>query len=29
VKKLIAALRTPAVKKFIEEKYKGEVVPAF
>lgn len=29
VKKLVAALKTPAVKKFIEEKYKGAVVPAF
>ncbi|WP_172202253.1 MetQ/NlpA family ABC transporter substrate-binding protein [Niveibacterium sp. COAC-50] len=29
LKKLVAALRTPAVKKFIEEKYKGAVVPAF
>ncbi len=29
VKKLVAALRTPAVKKFIAEKYKGAVVPAF
>jgi len=29
VKKLVNALHTPAVKKFIEEKYKGAVVPAF
>lgn len=29
VKKLVAALKTPAVKKFIEEKYKGAVVSAF
>ena len=29
LKKLADALRTPAVKKFIEEKYKGAVVPAF
>lgn len=29
VKKLVEALRTPAVKQFIEEKYKGAVVPAF
>ncbi|MBC3919732.1 MetQ/NlpA family ABC transporter substrate-binding protein [Undibacterium sp. CY18W] len=28
-KKLIAALNSPEVKKFIEEKYKGAVVPAF
>ncbi|MFZ6755273.1 MetQ/NlpA family ABC transporter substrate-binding protein [Undibacterium sp. Dicai25W] len=28
-KKLIAALQSPEVKKFIEEKYKGAVVPAF
>ena len=29
LKKLAAALRTPDVKKFIEEKYKGAVVPTF
>ncbi|CAI8956730.1 MULTISPECIES: MetQ/NlpA family ABC transporter substrate-binding protein [Pseudomonas] len=29
VKKLVAALHTPQVKKFIEEKYKGAVKPAF
>ncbi|KIU50233.1 MULTISPECIES: MetQ/NlpA family ABC transporter substrate-binding protein [Pseudomonas] len=29
VKKLVAALHTPEVKKFIEEKYKGAVKPAF
>ncbi len=29
VKKLFAALTTPEVKKFIEEKYKGAVIPAF
>ncbi|MFX6334749.1 MetQ/NlpA family ABC transporter substrate-binding protein, partial [Acinetobacter baumannii] len=29
IKKLAAALNTPDVKKFIEEKYKGAVVPAF
>ncbi|MDQ7990280.1 MAG: MetQ/NlpA family ABC transporter substrate-binding protein [Candidatus Dactylopiibacterium sp.] len=29
IKKLVAALRTPAVKKFIQDKYKGAVVPAF
>jgi D-methionine transport system substrate-binding protein len=28
-KKLIAAVNSPEVKKFIEEKYKGAVVPAF
>ena len=28
-KKLVAALNSPEVKKFIEEKYKGAVVPAF
>jgi len=28
-KKLAAALNSPAVKKFIEDKYKGAVVPAF
>ena len=28
-KKLVAALHSPEVKKFIEEKYKGAVVPAF
>lgn len=29
VKKLAAALTSPEVKKFIEEKYKGAIVPAF
>lgn len=29
VKKLVAALQTPEVKQFIEDKYKGAVVPAF
>ncbi|MCP3655324.1 MetQ/NlpA family ABC transporter substrate-binding protein [Herbaspirillum sp.] len=29
IKKLAAALNTPDVRKFIEEKYKGAVVPAF
>lgn len=29
IKKLAAALTSPEVKKFIEEKYKGAVVPAF
>jgi D-methionine transport system substrate-binding protein len=29
VKKLAAALNSPEVKKFIEEKYKGAIVPAF
>lgn len=29
IKKLTQALTTPAVKKFIQEKYKGAVVPAF
>ena len=29
VKKLVAALHTPEVKKFIEDKYKGAVKPAF
>jgi len=29
IKKLAAALQTPEVKKFIETKYKGAVVPAF
>ena len=29
VQKLAKALNTPAVKQFIEEKYKGAVVPAF
>lgn len=29
LKKLAAALTTPEVKKFIQEKYKGAVVPAF
>lgn len=29
VKALVKALKTPEVKKFIEEKYKGAVVVAF
>jgi len=29
IQKLAAALKSPAVKKFIEEKYNGAVVPAF
>jgi len=29
MKKLAAALTTPEVKKFIADKYKGAVVPAF
>ena len=29
IKKLMEALHTPEIKKFIEEKYKGAVVPAF
>ena len=29
MQKLINALHTPQVKKFIEEKYKGAIVPAF
>jgi D-methionine transport system substrate-binding protein len=29
LRKLAAALHTPAVKKYIEEKYKGAIVPAF
>ena len=29
VVKLIAALQSPATKKFIEEKYQGAVIPAF
>ncbi len=29
IKKLAAALTTPEVKKFIEQKYQGAVVPAF
>ena len=29
VKKLVAALHTPEVKKFIQEKYKGAILPAF
>ena len=29
IKKLMKALQSPEVKKFIEEKYKGAVVPAF
>lgn len=29
IKKLVTALQTPAVKKFILDKYKGAVVPAF
>jgi D-methionine transport system substrate-binding protein len=29
LKKLVAALHSPEVKKFIQEKYKGAVIPAF
>lgn len=29
IKKLAAALQSPEVKKFIEEKYKGAIIPAF
>ncbi|KAF1043946.1 MetQ/NlpA family ABC transporter substrate-binding protein [Xylophilus sp.] len=29
IRKLVAALHTPAVKKFILEKYKGAIIPAF
>ena len=29
IQKLMKALQSPEVKKFIEEKYKGAVVPAF
>ncbi|MOA60603.1 Methionine-binding lipoprotein MetQ precursor [compost metagenome] len=29
IKKLVEALHTPEVKAFIQEKYKGAVVPAF
>jgi len=29
IKKLMEALHSPEIKKFIEEKYKGAVVPAF
>jgi D-methionine transport system substrate-binding protein len=29
IKKLVDALHTPEVKAFIQEKYKGAVVPAF
>ena len=29
IKKLVDALHTPAVKQFIQDKYKGAVVPAF
>ena len=29
IAKLIKALHTPEVKKFIQDKYKGAVVPAF
>ena len=29
IKKLMEALHTPEIKKFIEEKYKGAVIPAF
>jgi D-methionine transport system substrate-binding protein len=29
IKKLVQALHTPEVKKFIQDKYKGAVVPAF
>ena len=27
--KLVKALRTPEVKKFIQDKYKGAIIPAF
>ena len=29
IKKLMAALQSPEVKKFIEDKYKGAILPAF
>ncbi|MNT99582.1 D-methionine-binding lipoprotein MetQ precursor [compost metagenome] len=29
IKKLVDALHSPDVKKFIQEKYKGAVIPAF
>jgi D-methionine transport system substrate-binding protein len=29
VQKLVKALKTPEVKKFINEKYKGAILPAF
>ena len=29
MKKLVAALHSPQVKAFINEKYKGAIVPAF
>jgi D-methionine transport system substrate-binding protein len=29
LQKLVKALNTPEVKKFIEDKYKGAIVPAF
>jgi D-methionine transport system substrate-binding protein len=29
IQKLMKALQSPEVKKFIEEKYQGAVVPAF
>lgn len=29
IAKLMKALRSPEVKKFIEDKYKGAIVPAF
>jgi D-methionine transport system substrate-binding protein len=29
IRKLVAALRTPAVKAFIQDKYKGAIIPAF
>lgn len=29
IKKLVTALTSPEVKKYIEEKYKGEIIPAF
>lgn len=29
IKKLIAALKSPEIKKFIQEKYKGEIIPTF
>ena len=29
IQKLVAALRSPETKKFIQDKYKGAVIPAF
>ena len=29
IKKLMEALHTPEIKKFIEDKYQGAIVPAF